>query len=99
MDECYTGFGKTGRPFSYQWFGIRPDILVIGKALGGGPACRNGYIRWAHERITCTGCIQERGFRLFSRKCHGTACCAVYHISCFGTQISEGGCREQVTYH
>lgn len=36
VDECYTGFGKTGRPFSYQWFGIRPDILVIGKALGGG---------------------------------------------------------------
>ncbi|MGC8516061.1 MAG: aminotransferase class III-fold pyridoxal phosphate-dependent enzyme [Thermoplasmata archaeon] len=36
VDECYTGFGKTGRFFSYQWFGVKPDIVVVGKAIGGG---------------------------------------------------------------
>ena len=36
VDECYTGFGKTGRFFSYQWFNVKPDIVVVGKAIGGG---------------------------------------------------------------
>ena len=36
VDECYTGIGKTGRFFSYQWFGVKPDIVVVGKAIGGG---------------------------------------------------------------
>ena len=36
VDECYTGFGMTGRFFSYQWFGVKPEIVVMGKAIGGG---------------------------------------------------------------
>jgi acetylornithine/N-succinyldiaminopimelate aminotransferase len=36
VDECYTGFGKTGRFFSYQWFNVKPEIVVVGKAIGGG---------------------------------------------------------------
>jgi acetylornithine/N-succinyldiaminopimelate aminotransferase len=36
IDEAYTGFGKTGDFFSYQKHDIKPDIVIIGKAIGGG---------------------------------------------------------------
>ena len=36
MDEIPTGLGKTGRMFSFEHDGITPDIVTLGKALGGG---------------------------------------------------------------
>jgi ornithine--oxo-acid transaminase len=35
-DEIQTGLGRTGRLFCYEWDDIRPDVLIVGKALGGG---------------------------------------------------------------
>ncbi|MDE2974739.1 MAG: ornithine--oxo-acid transaminase [Gemmatimonadota bacterium] len=35
-DEIQTGLGRTGRMFCCDWDGVRPDVLVVGKALGGG---------------------------------------------------------------
>jgi ornithine--oxo-acid transaminase len=35
-DEIQTGLGRTGRMFCCDWEGIRPDVLIVGKALGGG---------------------------------------------------------------
>ncbi|NVK12979.1 MAG: aspartate aminotransferase family protein [Rhodobacteraceae bacterium] len=36
LDEIPTGLGKTGQMFSFQHDGIVPDIVTLGKALGGG---------------------------------------------------------------
>jgi acetylornithine/LysW-gamma-L-lysine aminotransferase len=36
VDEVQTGLGRTGRMFCSERFGISPDILCMGKSLGGG---------------------------------------------------------------
>jgi acetylornithine/N-succinyldiaminopimelate aminotransferase len=36
LDEVQTGFGRTGEMFAYELFGIKPDIITIAKAFGGG---------------------------------------------------------------
>jgi acetylornithine/succinyldiaminopimelate/putrescine aminotransferase len=49
FDEVQTGFGRSGSLFAFEQFGVVPDILVLGKALGGGMPM--GAFVSSHERM------------------------------------------------
>lgn len=49
LDEVATGFGRTGRLFASELFGLAPDILTLAKAITGGHAGMGATV--ATERV------------------------------------------------
>lgn len=54
FDEVQTGFGRTGRMFAFEKYGVVPDILVLAKALGGGMPL--GAVVSSKERLDAFTC-------------------------------------------
>lgn len=50
LDEIQPGFGRTGKLFAFKHFNIAPDILVMGKGMGGGLPI--GAFTASHEVMT-----------------------------------------------
>lgn len=51
LDEIQTGFGRTGTLWAFEQFDIIPDVLLLGKALGGGMPL-GAFI--ANKKVMCT---------------------------------------------
>jgi beta-alanine--pyruvate transaminase len=79
FDEVITGFGRTGKPFASQTFGVLPDLITVAKALTNGTvpmgavAIRDGIYR------EITGSSPESGIEFFhgyTYSGHPLACAA-----------------------
>ena len=53
VDEVMTGFGRTGRMFAFQHWGLEPDLVTVAKTLSGGyvPVGALLMARWVHEAV------------------------------------------------
>ncbi|HET6303209.1 MAG TPA: aspartate aminotransferase family protein [Myxococcota bacterium] len=78
MDEVMTGFGRTGRRFAVEHFGITPDVLVGGKGLTGGYAPLGAV--FASEAVVAP--IAERGddFMYYTYGAHPASCAAADRV-------------------
>ncbi len=64
FDEVITGFGKTGRMFAAQTFGVTPDILCCGKGISNGAVPLAAMIAredladafWGSLKTMCNSC-------------------------------------------
>lgn len=54
FDESITGLGRTGAMFAFEHFGVRPDVLVLSKGMGGGfplsAVCSSGDL-WSESAL------------------------------------------------
>jgi|SRR5690554_3407834 len=86
-DEIQTGTGRTGKPFAYNHFNLKPDIVVTAKAIGGGLPL---------GAILVTGELKN----IFSTGTHGTTfggnpvACAAGNVVL--KKVLEGGIVEDV---
>ncbi|MCQ2174029.1 MAG: aspartate aminotransferase family protein [Bacteroidales bacterium] len=39
LDEVQSGYGRSGKFFAHQWYGIKPDLITMGKGIANGFPC------------------------------------------------------------
>jgi beta-alanine--pyruvate transaminase len=79
FDEVICGFGRTGRPFAAQSFGVTPDLITMAKALTNGaiPMAAVAVGRHVHDAIVDTapdGAIEF--FHGYTWSAHPVSCAA-----------------------
>ncbi len=73
-DEVMTGFGRTGRRFAVEHWGVTPDILVSGKGLAGGYAPLAGV--FATEAVVAPLSALGEDLMFYTFGAHPAACAA-----------------------
>ncbi|HTO53013.1 MAG TPA: aspartate aminotransferase family protein [Myxococcota bacterium] len=77
-DEVMTGFGRTGKKFAVDHWGVTPDILVSGKGLTGGYAPMAGI--FASEAVVAPIAAREQLLMFFTYSAHPAACAAADRV-------------------
>ena len=82
-DEVQTGLARTGRMMAVDWGGVRPDILILGKALSGGTMPVSAVL--ADDEVRCARCV------LWCARCvRGAALCSCCVSFCAGGGAQPG---------
>ena len=61
LDEVQTGWGRTGRMWAFEHFGVRPDVVLLGKGMTGGlyPMAGCAYDPRIAERLEVDPFVQQ----------------------------------------
>ena len=81
VDEVQTGFGRTGKMFAYQHYDIEPDIMTLGKGIGGGVPLA---ALCAREAVSCFSYGDQGGTY------NGNPLCTAVGVAVFDTLTSDG---------
>ncbi|MEM8794468.1 MAG: aminotransferase class III-fold pyridoxal phosphate-dependent enzyme [Pseudomonadota bacterium] len=79
FDEVITGFGRLGSPFAADFFGVKPDIITMAKALTNGAIPMGGVAATDEIYETITGAAPENAIEFFhgyTYSGHPAACAA-----------------------
>jgi adenosylmethionine-8-amino-7-oxononanoate aminotransferase len=77
-DEVMTGFGRTGRNFAVDHWGVVPDILVGGKGLAGGYAPMGGL--YTTDAVLAPLVAQGEEFMFYTYAAHPSSCAAALAV-------------------
>jgi acetylornithine aminotransferase/acetylornithine/N-succinyldiaminopimelate aminotransferase len=86
-DEVQCGLGRTGRPFHSAALGLQPDLMALGKALGGGVPIGAAMFS---EKVAAKAAFGDHG------STYGGNLLACRAALVFLTELTEGGLMEHV---
>ena len=73
-DEVMVGFGRTGKPFAAEHYGLKPDIMFAGKGLAGGYAPIVGV--YATDEVVAPLAARGEALMFYTYGAHPGACAA-----------------------